>query len=322
MRSRRNGNVEFGEPVFCSEHVDQREQEGRIGLRADRHPFGGAGAGDRQMRLDMHALVAAYARIGMPERRRSRPAGDLDIGAERNDIAAVRRVGGDREGAVPELAVEMFGVGAFDALPRAETVVDRPPRREKGGERAHVIGGRAAVAEARGEARQAGFVDQAFGADRIEARGNDVERVVPRDRREARIFLAPFLRVGALHRREDAIGIVRLLHQAIGLDAGAAARRMHMLRVEIRLDLGRDAVLDLNFQEVRARHTIVTEGGKMLHILARAHRSLLTSARAAIPARSPRCRVSSSPALCDPERYFLIVVLIYRKYVYWSNKYI
>ena len=122
--------VEFGEPVFMQQHMDQGEHEGRIGLRADRHPFGRTGASDGKVRLDMHALVAAHPCIGVPGDGAG-PAGHLDIGTERNDVACVGRVGGDGEGAVPELAVEMFGVDAFDALTRAETVIDWSPGREK-----------------------------------------------------------------------------------------------------------------------------------------------------------------------------------------------
>src|ERR1700690_2388290 len=143
------------------QHMDQGEHKGRIGLRADRYPFRRASAGDGKVRLDMHALVAAYARIGVAGDGAG-PACHLNIGAERNNVARVGRIGGDSESAVPEFAVEMFGMDAFDALPRTETVIDRPPGPEKSRERAHVVGGSAAVAEADGEARQAGIVNLAF----------------------------------------------------------------------------------------------------------------------------------------------------------------
>ncbi len=281
------------------QHVDQREQEGRIGLRADRHPFGRAGAGDGKVRLDMHALVAAHARIGVAGDGAG-PAGHLDIGAERDDVARVGRIGGDGEGAVPEFAVEMFGMGAFDALPRAETVVDRPPRREKGRERAHVVGGRAAVAEADGEARQTGLVDLTFGVDAFQPRGHDVQRLVPGDRREAWILVAPLLRVGALHRRENSVRIVGLLHETIGFDADPAVRRMHILRVEIRFDFGGDAVFHLHFHEVGTGHAIVAKARHAFDVLGCAHRVLLSHSRG-VAFRHP-------PSLEDP----LCRILVYK----------
>src|SRR5579863_9496431 len=105
---------------------------------------------------------------------RTRSACHLDIGAKRNNIARVGRIGGDGECAVPEFAVKMFGVDAFDALPRTETVVDRPPRREKSRKRTHVIGGSAAVAKADGEAREAGLVNLASVADVFQPLGDGV----------------------------------------------------------------------------------------------------------------------------------------------------
>src|SRR5262249_58965677 len=86
------------------------------------------------------------------------------------------------------------------------------------------------------------------------------ERLVPRDRHEARVLAAPLARVGALHRTQDAVWIVRLLHQAERLDADLAAGRMHARRVEVRIDLGRDAVLDAHLQEIRPRHALVAVG--------------------------------------------------------------
>src|SRR5664279_13801 len=226
----------------------------------------------------MYALVAAYARVCVAGDGAGSP-GHLDIGAERNDVARVGRVSGDGEGAMPEFAVEMFGVDAFDALTRAETVVDRPPGREKSRERAHVVRGGTAVAEADCKARQTGLVDLTFGADAFQSRGHDTQRLVPGDRRETRILVAPLLRVGALHRRENSVRIIGLLNQAIGLDADPAVRRMHIPCIEIRFDFGGDAVLYFHFHEVGARHAIVAESRHALDVLGCAHRVLLSHSR-------------------------------------------
>ena len=71
------------------------------------------------MRLDLHPLHAALARIGVTLDP-AHPARGLDIGAERKNVLAQRRIGADGEGAVPELAVKMFRVRAFDALAGTE----------------------------------------------------------------------------------------------------------------------------------------------------------------------------------------------------------
>ena len=149
---------------------------------------------------------------------------------------------------------------AFDALSGPEAVVDRTPGREKRRQRAHVVGRRAAVAEARGDARQTGLVDHAFCANGFQLFRDRVKRLIPGDRRKPRILLHPLFRIGPLHRGEDAIGIVGLLHEAIGLHAGPSARGMDAVAVEIGTDLGRDPILDLHAQEVGAGHAIVAEG--------------------------------------------------------------
>ena len=108
-------HVELVQPLFAYQHVDQREHERRVGLRPDRHPFGRTGASDRQVRLDLHALVAAHARPGVA-RHRARAAGGFDVRTDRDHVVRERRVGRDRERAMPELAVQVLGVGAFHPL--------------------------------------------------------------------------------------------------------------------------------------------------------------------------------------------------------------
>ncbi len=181
------GDVQPIARMLVQEHVDHREQEGGVGFRFDRNPFGRTRAGDGQMGLDLNPLHAAFARIGMPLHA-ANSAGGLDIGAEGNQIVAQRGIGRHREAAVPQFAVEMLGVIALHALPRAETHIDQPPSRQERRQRTHIGGGRTAAAEARGEARIAGLVDEAGGSCRIELFGDQRQRLVPRYTNEFRIL--------------------------------------------------------------------------------------------------------------------------------------
>src|SRR5262249_35072613 len=124
----------------------------------------------------------------------------------------------------------------------------------------HVGGRRAAAAEARGDARIAGRIERPGGARGVEFFGNQVERLVPGDRNETRILAAALARVGALHRAQDAVRIVRLLDEAERLYAGLTAGRMDARRSEVGIDLGRDAVLDPHLEEIRPGHALVAVG--------------------------------------------------------------
>ena len=245
--------------MFVQQHVDHGEQEGGVGLRLDRDPLGRAGAGHREVRLDLHALHAAVARIGMALDP-AYPARGLDIGAEREDIVAERSVGAHGEGAVPEFAVEVFRMGAFNTLTRAETQIDRPPSRQKSRQRAHIGGRSATSAEARGQSRKTTLVEQNLRARGFQFLGDQIERLVPGDAHEARIFVAALLRVGPLHRVKDAVRAVGFLHQPERLDAGLAAAGMDRGGFEIRIDLGRHPVLDAHGQQVRPRYALVAIG--------------------------------------------------------------
>src|SRR5690606_17412557 len=143
---------------------------------------------------DLDPLDAAQARVGVASYR-THAAGDFDVGAERDDVARRDRVGAHGERAAPELAVQVLGAGALDALPRTKAVVDRAPGPEEGRQRAHVVRRRAAVTERRGDPWQALLVENAARTNVVEPRGNEVERLVPRDRNEAGILVAPLLRV-------------------------------------------------------------------------------------------------------------------------------
>ena len=263
---------------LVQQHVDERVQERGVGLGSDRHPFRGARAGDREVRLDLDPLHPAYPRVGVTPDADDAARG-LDVGAAGDEIVAKRRVGRHGECAMPELAVQMFRVVALDALARAEAHVDRPPGAEESGERAHVRLRRASAAEAYCETRITRFVGQAGGAHRVELAGDEIERLVPRDRHETGILGAPFLRIAALHRRQHAVRVVRLLHQPVRLHAHLAATRVNFGGAEVRLDLGRHAIDDLDRQQVGPRDALVavrrhvlgdTRGnGRLHHVLER-----------------------------------------------------
>ena len=65
---------------------------------------------------------------------------------------------------MPEFAVEMLRVITLDALPAAEAHVHRPPGSEEGGQCSHVGSWGAAAAEAHGQPRIPGFIEQSAGA--------------------------------------------------------------------------------------------------------------------------------------------------------------
>ncbi len=241
------------------QHMDHREQKSGVGLRLDRNPLGRAGAGDREMRLDLHAFHAAVACVGVALDP-AHPARGLDIGAERKDIVAERGIGAHGESAVPELPVQVFGMRAFDALTGAEAQIDRAPGRKEGRQRAHIGSGRAAAAKAGGKPRITARVGQARRARAFKLVGDQVERFVPGNAHEARILVAALFRVGPLHRIKHAIGAVGLLHQPEGLDAGLAAAGMNRGGGKIRVDLGRHPVLDAHGQQVRPRYALVAIG--------------------------------------------------------------
>ena len=161
---RQERNVEPLARKRMQQHVHQREQKCGVGLRLDRHPFGRARARHRQVRLDLHALHAADARVRVAPHADD-AARRLDVGAARDQVLGERRVRRHGERAVPELAVEMLRVVALDALAGAEAHVDRAPRREKRGERPHVRLRRAGAAQADGETRITRLVGEARGAD-------------------------------------------------------------------------------------------------------------------------------------------------------------
>src|SRR3990172_1352621 len=214
------------------------------------------------MRLDLHPLHAPHARIGMAPSA-DHTARGLGVGDEGEHVTRGRRVRTDREGTVPQFSVQMLGVRAIDALAAAKGKVHRPPGGEERGEGAHVIGRDAAAAETRRDARITFVVEQPLGPDFVQLRGDGVQRLVPTDRHESGIVLASLLRVGALHRAEHPVGVVGFLHQAIGLDAALAAAWMHVRGAEVRLDLGGDAVLHLDRQQVGARHALVAVFGNL-----------------------------------------------------------
>src|SRR5690606_25358271 len=164
-----------------------------------------------------------------------------------------------------------LGVIALDALARAIALVDRAPGGHERREGAHVLHRRAAAAGRDREARKARLVPESARADVAQLGADDVERLVPRDRHEARILVPALLRVGALHRLLDAVGIVGLLDQAVGLDAHAPAARMLAANVVVALDAQGDAILDLDLHQVGSGHALVAVDR---YLLLRGHGSL------------------------------------------------
>ena len=241
---------------LVQQHVNERIQERDVGLRFDRHPLGGTGAGDREMRLDLNPFHPAHPRIGVtPDPDDT--AGSLDISPAGDQIVAKGRVGRHRERAMPELAIEVFRVVTLDALPRSEAHVDRAPGGEECREGAHVRLWRAGSTQAHREPRIARCVGQAGGADFVELRSHEIECLVPRNGHEARILVATLLRVAAPHRRQHAVRVVGLLHQPVRLHADLAAARMHIGRAEIRLHLGGHTVDDFDGEQIGPGNALV-----------------------------------------------------------------
>ena len=259
--------------------------------------------GDREVRLDLHALHAALARVRMAFHPADAARG-LHIRAEGKKVFTQRRVRRDGEGAVPQFAVEMFGVVALYALAGAEAHVDRAPCREQGGQGAHISGGRAAPAEARGEPREAGVIEHARRARGLQPVRHEIERLVPRDANESGVVLAAFVRVRAFHRIEHAVRRIGLLQEAERLHAHLAAGRVDLRRFEIRHDLGGDAVIDADLQQVGTGDTLVAVSGNGALVARLAHRhdmGSVTGRGAWRPSRSPvpgswRHRRRSAPA--------------------------
>ena len=282
--------------------VDQGEQEGRVGLRPDRQPFRRQRAGDRKMRFDLDPLEPAHPCVGLaPDAGDT--AGGLDVVAAVDDVVAVGRIGRDDEGAVPELAVKMLRMVALHPLPAAEALIDRPPGRHEGGEGPHVLGRRAAAAEAGGEPGQPLLVDDAVLADLAHLRGHDVERLVPGNPDESRVLVPPLPRVGPLHRLGDAVRVVGLLDQPVGLDADPPAAGMPVGDVVVGLDPGGDAVLDLDLEQVRAGDALVTVDRDLLLLGDLRHVSPRPSFRGcAAPTRPapPASRADPGSAACRP----------------------
>ena len=257
MESSRNATSHHAAPVaLVHDPVKERVEECRVGLRPDGDPLRRHRSGDREMGLDLHALQAARAGVRLAPHPGD-PRRGLRVVAATDDVAAARGVGGDDERAVPELAVEVLAVVALDALSRAEAHVDGTPRGEEGRQRPHVLGGGAAASEAHREPREARLVHEPLGADGAHVPGDRVEGLVPAHRHEPRILAAALARVGALHGLADAVRVVGLLDEAVGLDAHAAAARVAIARIEVGTDPRRDPVLDLDLHEVRAGDALV-----------------------------------------------------------------
>ena len=239
--------------------VDQGKHQGAVGFRLDGHPFRRGGAGHRQMGLDTDPFDAARAGFGMaPDGADA--AGHFHIRAKGKNVTAMHRIGADGKGAMPELAIKVLGMGAFDALAGAETEIGGSPGGQEGWQRAHIGGRGAAMAEAGGQAGQAMVVAQATGLDFGQPAADFVQRLVPADGNETRILVAPLAGIGPPHGGEDAMGIVGFLNQAISLDANPAVGGVDAGCGKVRPHFRGDAVFHLDRQQVRSRDAVIAIG--------------------------------------------------------------
>ncbi len=236
--------------------VNQTVEKGSVGLRTDRHPLCRQRAGHRQMRLHLHPLGTAHARIGLtPDADHA--AGGLDVVAAVDDVVDVRSIGRHDERPVPQFTVQVLGVIALHSLAGTVSLVDRSPCRHEGREGSHVLHGRTAATGRGCQARCALLIQQALGPNLAQFCANDVQRLVPTDRHETGILVAALLRVGPLHRLADPVRVVRLLDQAIGLDADTPPTRMSVTDVVVRLDALGHAILDFDLHQIGASHALV-----------------------------------------------------------------
>ena len=243
---------------LTNDAVDQGIEKRRVGLGFDRNPFRRDGAGNRQMRFDLNALHAAHPGIGMtPDARDT--ARRVAVMAAGDDVVTAGRVRGDDKGAVPQLAVKMFRVIAFDALAGTEAEIDLTEGRQQRREGAHILGRRSTAAEAGRDFGIAGRIGRAVFQDVFELIADGVQRLVPGNRHEPRVMFAALLRVGAFHRALDAVRIIGLLDQPIGFHATPPAAGMLFLDIVVGGDSRRDAVLDLDIHQIGPRDALVAE---------------------------------------------------------------
>src|SRR3990172_3909661 len=151
----------------------------------------------------------------------------------------------------------MFGMIALESLAAAVTLIELAPGGHEGGPCAHILDRRAAPARGEGEPRITGFIQQTAGADSLELLRDEVEGLVPGDRHEAGVMLAPLLRIGPLHGLLHAMGIVGLLDQPVGLDADTPSGRVGRRARVIRFDARGDVILHLHPQKIGSSHALV-----------------------------------------------------------------
>ena len=277
-------DVAHGAPVVLQQdRVEQGEEHGRVRLRADRHPLGRPGARHGQMGLELDPVEAAGPRLGVPEHAGD-PAGRVTVVAEGQDEVTARQIRRHRERTVPELAVEVLGVIALDALAAADALIHRPPGGQEGGEGAEVGGGDAARAQGHRQPRIAGLVHEPLGAEGIEPGRQGAERLLPGDGLPAGILITALARVGAPHRRLDARGVVELLDQCVGAHAHGSAGRVDVGHLVVGLDADGHAVLDHDPEQVRSRDALVAVHRDLLQPAVGGH------ATRASHIRSPRLR--------------------------------
>ena len=161
----------------------------------------------------------------------------------------------------------MLGVIAFHPLPAAEPHVERPPGRQKGWKRSHVLRRCAAAAERNGESRITAFVLRAARSHVAHPGRDCIQRLFPGYRCETRVFVTALLGVRALHRRRNAVRIIGFLDKTVGLYADPAAAGVPVGDIVIGFDPRRYAVLHLNAHQIRSRHALVAVNRNFFPVL-------------------------------------------------------
>ena len=111
--------------MLKQQHVDHTKHKRHIGLGLDWHPFGRRPPGYRQMRLDLNPFSTPRPGLGVAPGGTG-TAGSFQIGAKRQYVVGIDRIGANGKAAVPVLTVEVLGVGASNALSGAKTEINRP----------------------------------------------------------------------------------------------------------------------------------------------------------------------------------------------------
>ena len=259
------GNVaDLAPVVLVQDVVDHGEEEGRVRLGLDGQPLVRKRRRDGHVRLHLHPVEPPVLGFGMapdPGHAGRRQA----VVAEGEHVFAQGGVRHHDEGPVPELAVEMLRVVALDPLPGADGLVQRAPGRHEGREGAQETRRHAPLSQGQRQPGVVRLVHQPLLADSAQLFGHHFDGFVPGDFHPARVLVLALLWVGALERGLDAVGVVHLLDQAVGLHADAALGGVFLVKIKVGHDALGDAVLHFHLDQVRPRHALRAVDRDSLH---------------------------------------------------------